>query len=132
MRGTVAGCHCDCRGRLGLWQVCGCGDPGAGVGSVLTWTELVLPSWLNGSDPNFTINVFLGATRCSRYSLKIREFYQGCKRLYFHRKKAYANIASCVESRYPVAQVPSIPMRVSSPATARVSNPAIPWLYLFS
>src|SRR6266568_4823235 len=24
---------------LGLWQVCGCGDPGAWVGSVLTWTE---------------------------------------------------------------------------------------------
>src|SRR5919198_6288518 len=23
---------------LGLWQVCGCGDPGAWVGSVLTWT----------------------------------------------------------------------------------------------
>src|SRR5215475_7073380 len=24
--------------ELGLGQVCGCGDPGAGVGSVLTWT----------------------------------------------------------------------------------------------
>jgi hypothetical protein len=24
---------------LGLWQVCGCGDPSAWVGSVLTWTE---------------------------------------------------------------------------------------------
>src|SRR5262249_13200875 len=23
---------------LGLWQVCGCGDPGAWVGAVLTWT----------------------------------------------------------------------------------------------
>src|SRR5215467_14830796 len=25
--------------ELGLGQVCGCGDPGAGVGAVLTWTE---------------------------------------------------------------------------------------------
>src|SRR5215831_8564861 len=27
------------RDDLGRWQVCGCGDPGAWVGSVLTWTE---------------------------------------------------------------------------------------------
>src|SRR5262249_7902254 len=56
---------------LGLWQVCGGGDPGAWVGPVLPWTEhrgaLLAPSFR----PELYDNRLLGATRCSRYSLHI-------------------------------------------------------------
>src|SRR5262249_16184529 len=45
---------------LGLGQVCGCGDPGAGSGRYSPGPNIVLPSWLKGSDPNCTINVFGG------------------------------------------------------------------------
>ena len=54
---------------LGLWQVCGCGDPGAGVGSVLTWTEHRVVLLAQRFGPELYDNRLLGATRCSRYSL---------------------------------------------------------------
>jgi len=54
---------------LGLWQVCGCGDPGAGVGSVLTWTEHRVALLAQRCGPALYDKRLLGATRCSRYSL---------------------------------------------------------------
>jgi hypothetical protein len=43
---------------LGLGQVFGCGDPGAGVGSVLTWTEHRVALLAQRFGPELTINVF--------------------------------------------------------------------------
>src|SRR5262249_9390932 len=54
---------------LGLGQVCGCGDPGAGVGSVLTWTEHRVALLAQRCGPALYDKRLLGATRCSRYSL---------------------------------------------------------------
>src|SRR6476659_9958304 len=54
---------------LGLWQVCGCGDPGAWVGSVLTWTEHRVALLAQRFGPELYAKRLLGATRCSRYSL---------------------------------------------------------------
>src|SRR5262245_34666874 len=54
---------------LGLWQVCGCGDPGAGVGSVLTWHKHRVPLLAQRCGPELYDKRLLGATRCSRYSL---------------------------------------------------------------
>src|SRR5262244_950265 len=54
---------------LGLWQVCGCGDPGAWVGSVLPWTEHRVALLAQRFRPELYDNRLLGATRCSRYSL---------------------------------------------------------------
>src|SRR6266446_6454311 len=54
---------------LGLWQVFGCGDPGAWVGSVLTWTEHRVVLLAQRFGPKLYDNRLLGATRCSRYSL---------------------------------------------------------------
>src|SRR5262245_62155775 len=54
---------------LGLWQVCGCGDPGAWVGSVLTWTEHRVALLTQRFRPELYNKRLLGATRCSRYSL---------------------------------------------------------------
>src|SRR5918911_3998210 len=55
--------------ELGLWQVCGCGDPGAWVGSVLTWTEHRVALLAQRFGPELYDKRLLGATRCSRYSL---------------------------------------------------------------
>src|SRR6266516_1725432 len=54
---------------LGLGQICGCGDPGAGVGSVLTWTEHRVALLAQRFGPELYDKRLLGATRCSRYSL---------------------------------------------------------------
>src|SRR5262249_4318107 len=54
---------------LGLGQVCGGGDPGAGVGSVLTWTEHRVALLAQRCGPALYDKRLLGATRCSRYSL---------------------------------------------------------------
>src|SRR5215468_4210 len=56
---------------LGLRQVCGCGDPGAGVGAVLTWTEHRVALLAQRCGPELYDKRLLGATRCSRYSLEI-------------------------------------------------------------
>jgi len=58
--------------KLGLGQVCGCGEPGAWVGAVLAWTEhrVALPAQRFG--PARYAKRLLGATRCSRYSLPFR------------------------------------------------------------
>src|SRR5215813_11520806 len=55
---------------LGLGQVCGSGDPGAGVGSVLTWTEHRVALLAQRFGPELYDKRLRGATRCSRYSLK--------------------------------------------------------------
>src|SRR5262249_46602349 len=55
--------------KLGLWQVFGCGDPGAGVGSVLTWTEHRVALLVQRFGPALYAKRLLGATRCPRYSL---------------------------------------------------------------
>src|SRR5512134_367107 len=55
---------------LGLWQVCGCGDPGAWVGAVLTWTEHHVALLAQRFGPELYDKRLLGATRCSRYSLQ--------------------------------------------------------------
>src|SRR5262245_2054594 len=57
--------------KLGLWQVFGCGDPGAGVGSVLTWTEHRVALLGQRFGPALYAKRLLGATRCPRYSLTI-------------------------------------------------------------
>jgi len=54
---------------LGLWQGGGGGDPGAGVGAVLTWTEHRVALLAQRFGPELYDNRLLGATRCSRYSL---------------------------------------------------------------
>src|SRR5262249_10297042 len=59
---------------LGLWQVCGCGDPGAGVGAVLPWTEHRVALLAQRFGPALYANRLLGATRCSRYSLHFTPF----------------------------------------------------------
>src|SRR5262244_4677121 len=56
---------------LGLGQVCGCGDPGAGVGSVLTWTVHRVALLAQRFGPELYAKRLRGATRCSRYSLEI-------------------------------------------------------------
>src|SRR5499427_6872004 len=58
-------------GDLGLWQVCGGGDPGAWVGAVLTWTEQCVALLAQRFRPALYNNRLLGATRCSRYSLPL-------------------------------------------------------------
>src|SRR5262249_51730974 len=59
---------------LGLGQVCGCGDPGAGVGSVLTWTEHRVALLAQRFGPELYDKRLRGATRCSRYSLHYHRF----------------------------------------------------------
>src|SRR5215471_1513759 len=54
---------------LGLGQVCGCGDPGAWVGSVLTWTEHCVALLAQRFGPELYAKRLLRATRCCRYSL---------------------------------------------------------------
>src|SRR5215468_6581764 len=54
---------------LGRWQVCGRGDPGAWVGSILTWTEHRVALLAQRFGPALYDKRLLGATRCSRYSL---------------------------------------------------------------
>src|SRR4030095_14820474 len=54
---------------LGLGQVCGGGDPGAGVGSVLTWTEHRIALLAQRFGPALYAKRLLGATRCTRYSI---------------------------------------------------------------
>src|SRR5262245_61011037 len=54
---------------LGLWQVCGCGDPGAWIGAVLPWTEHRVALLAQRFGPALYDKRLLGATRCSRYSL---------------------------------------------------------------
>src|SRR5215467_5637870 len=56
---------------LGLWQVCGGGDPGAWVGAVLTWTEHRVALLAQRCGPALYAKRLRGATRCSRYSLGI-------------------------------------------------------------
>src|SRR5262249_59942037 len=55
--------------NLGLWQVCGCGDPGAWVGAVLTWNEHRGALLAQRFGPALYDKRLLGATRCSRYSI---------------------------------------------------------------
>src|SRR5262249_51851162 len=55
---------------LGLGQVCGCGDPGAWVGSILPWTEHWVALLAQRFGPELYNNRLLGTTRCSRYSLR--------------------------------------------------------------
>src|SRR5215831_18352979 len=57
---------------LGLGQVCGYGDPDAGVGSVLTWTVHRVALLAQRFGPELYDKCLLGATRCSRYSLALR------------------------------------------------------------
>src|SRR4029453_11212950 len=54
---------------LGLGQVCGGGDPGAWVGSVLTWTIHRVALLAQRFGPELYDKHLRGATRCSRYSL---------------------------------------------------------------
>src|SRR5262249_27422246 len=54
---------------LGLGQVCGGGDPGAGVGAVRTWTEHRVALLAPRFGPALYAKRLPGATRCSRYSL---------------------------------------------------------------
>src|SRR5262249_299084 len=56
---------------LGLGQGCGCGDPGAGVGAVLPWTKHRVALLAQRFGPELYAKCLLGATRCSRYSLKV-------------------------------------------------------------
>src|SRR5215510_13508703 len=57
------------RDDLGLRQVCGCGDPGAWGGAVLTWTEHRMALLAQRFGPELYDKRVLEATRCSRYSL---------------------------------------------------------------
>src|SRR5499427_9086061 len=56
---------------LGLGQVCGCGDPSAWVGSILTWTEHRVALLAQRFGPELYDKRRLGATRCTRYSIEM-------------------------------------------------------------
>src|SRR4029453_14760550 len=60
---------------LGLGQVFGCCDPGAGVGSVLTWTAHRVALLAQRFGLALYAKRLLGATRCSRYSLENSLFF---------------------------------------------------------
>src|SRR6266704_4362537 len=60
---------------LGLWQVFGGCDRGAWVGSVRTWTEHRVALLAQRFGPELYDKRLLGATRCSRYSLRISKDY---------------------------------------------------------
>src|SRR5262245_27243243 len=60
---------------LGLWQVCGGCDPGAGVGAVLTWTEHRVALLAPRVGSALYAKRLLGATRCSRYSLFLHRLH---------------------------------------------------------
>src|SRR5918911_5544386 len=62
---------------LGLGQVCGCGDPGAWVGAVFTWTEHRVALLAQRFGPELYDKRLRGAARCSRYSLC---FFRTCRR----------------------------------------------------
>ena len=64
----------------GLGQVCGCGYPGAGVGSVLTWTEHRIVLLAQRFGPALYAKRLLGATRCTRYSIFLSAFFSGILR----------------------------------------------------
>ena len=68
---------------LGLGQVCGCGDPGAGVGAVLTWTEHRVALLAPRFGPALYDKRLLGATRCSRYSLSFLQRFGRSQREVF-------------------------------------------------
>src|SRR4029450_9208999 len=53
------------RDDLGLGKVCGGGDPGAWVGSVLTWTKHRVALLAQRFGPELYDNRLLEATRCS-------------------------------------------------------------------
>src|ERR687888_206302 len=55
---------------LGLGQVCGCGDPSAWVGSILTWSEHRVALLAQRFGPELYDKRRLGATRCTRYSIE--------------------------------------------------------------
>src|SRR5262245_40078587 len=57
------------RDDLGLGQVCGDCDPGAGVGAVFTWTAHRVALLAPRFGPALYAKRLLGTTRCSRYSL---------------------------------------------------------------
>src|SRR5262249_43660584 len=59
---------------LGLGQVCGGGDSGAGVGAVLPWTEHRVALLAQRFGPALYAKRLRGATRCSRYSLHFTPF----------------------------------------------------------
>src|SRR5689334_3149038 len=61
---------------LGLGQVCGCGDPSAWVGSILTWTEHRVALLAQRFGPELYDKRRLGATRCTRYSITLPLFWQ--------------------------------------------------------
>jgi putative tryptophan/tyrosine transport system substrate-binding protein len=71
MRARLPDVVATVRDDLGLWQVCGCGEPGAGVGAVLTWTEHRVALLAQRFGPALYDKRLQGATRCSRYSLRI-------------------------------------------------------------
>src|SRR5262249_3772190 len=57
---------------LGLWQVCGGGNPGAGVGAGLNWTEHRFALLAQKVGPEMYEKRLRGANRWSRYSLESR------------------------------------------------------------
>src|SRR5215813_7169461 len=57
--------------ELGLGQVCGGGDPSAGVGAVFPWTEHRFALLAQRFGPELYDKCLLGATRYSRYSLQL-------------------------------------------------------------
>src|SRR5512132_2064750 len=76
---------------LGLWQVCGCCEPGARVGSVLTWTEHRVALLAQRFGPALYDKRLLEATRCSRYSLQNSQS-NGHPREDCRRNEAYARL----------------------------------------
>src|SRR6516225_11795653 len=60
--------------ELGLGQVCGCGDPSAWVGSILTWTAHRVALLAQRFGPELYDKRRLGATRCTRYSINFGLF----------------------------------------------------------
>src|SRR5215471_2735590 len=64
---------------LGPWQLCGCGDPGTWLGSILPWTAHRVALLAYRFGPELYAKRLLGATRCSRYSLPcVEEMHRNC------------------------------------------------------
>src|SRR6516164_5509765 len=105
---------------LGLGQVCGCGDPGAGVGSVLTWTVHRVALLAQRFGPELYDKCLLGATRCSRYSLP-----SPCTPMMTAGRRATRRRGGSKPSPSSITRIPRCPGRIGDYSTAPPTEPYV-------
>src|SRR5215467_6698994 len=111
------------RDDLGLGQVCGCGDPGAGVGSVLTWTEHRVALLAQRFGPELYDKRLREATRCSRYSLVKYPHFSTYTREFCH---GLPSLFLPLGAGRPGVAVPHAPVGVAQRLRHRVPNDTRP------